>query len=176
MIKDLKFGSLSECKRLVESEFLKDGLVDRLKHTLAVAELASHKAVSMGLEPERAEMLGLLHDIGYCSKYAVTGFHPLDGYNALVRFHPDLARDMALHTSTPEEASMRRIELPFVKQSIYAAILSFADCRVDSKGVVVSFEDRLADIIERYGADSLIGKANLDAWARLARQEQEFGL
>ncbi|WP_425263069.1 HDIG domain-containing metalloprotein [Vibrio owensii] len=175
MRKDIFIKGLLDCEQLIRRSFNSGGLTDRLNHTLAVAELASKKASSLGLCGEKARMLGLIHDVGYCTEYAEYGFHALDGYNALYRYHPKLAADMLYHTSTPEEASLRGIELPKVETSVYGAILSFADCRVDSKGNVISFEERLSDIVSRYGSDSVIAEANTKAWKRLALQEEKFG-
>lgn len=127
-------------------------------------------AEKLGLDQNEAIILGLLHDIGYSDKLKETGFHPLDGYNYLKEIDENLAERMLLHTSTPEEAEMRGIVMPVVKEDAYSMLLSYADARVLATGKRVSSEERLLDIINRYGSDHLVSKANIKAWIRLEKE------
>ena len=164
------------CREFVKETFLNSNLESRYRHTIAVSQLMKQKAITLNLNPQTAEIIGLLHDIGYAKEYAITGFHPLDGYNAIFESNPHVANQILRHTSTPEEAALRGIELPNVTEDVYARLLSYADCRVNAKGFIVTFEGRLKDIVDRYGESSLIGKANIKAWNRLRQEEKGISL
>lgn len=161
---------ISYLKKFVKHHLVGSGLIDRYKHTIAVSLLMREKAQEIGLCSDTAQCVGLLHDIGYSDDIKKTGFHALDGYNYLKNIDQCMAERIALHTSTPEEAELRGINLPKVKQDKYARLLSYADSRVMGNGKVVSFEERLNDIINRYGETHLVSIANKKAWVRLAKE------
>ena len=164
--------TIEKCRVFVRNHMMASGLESRYRHTVAVASLMRSKALELGLDPVIAESLGLLHDIGYCNDYVDTGFHPLDGFNALKFNYPYFASQMLNHTSTPEEAAARGIQLPAVWEDSYSLLLTWADCRIDAKGRFVGFEGRLADILNRYGAGSVVGKSNTAAWERIGADER----
>jgi putative nucleotidyltransferase with HDIG domain len=164
---DLKF-----LKKYVKEIMLESNLTDRYKHTIAVSLVMKDKASELGLDPHIAQCIGLLHDIGYTNRIKTTGFHALDGYNHLLTIDKTTAERIALHTSTPEEAELRNIPIPKIKQDIYAILLSYADARVMGNGKIVSFEERLEDIINRYGENHIVSIANKKAWIRLKEEEK----
>ncbi|MEZ9708749.1 HD domain-containing protein [Vibrio breoganii] len=161
-------SSVNDTRRLVRSLFLDNDLVNRYKHTVSVASEMARLAKDLGLCPETAEILGLMHDVGYVECLAKTGFHPLDGYNFIVNFDRTLAKRMLMHTSCAEEAALKGIDLPSSIDDDYSKLLSYVDSRIDHLGRKVGFSQRLDSILERYGSSSLIGQANLAAWIRLA--------
>jgi putative nucleotidyltransferase with HDIG domain len=153
---------------------MESGLKDRYKHTISVSLVMKDKASEIGLDPHIAQCIGLLHDIGYTYRIKTTGFHALDGYNHLLNIDKKTAERIALHTSTPEEAELRNIAIPKIKQDIYAVLLSYADARVMVNGKVVSFDERLEDIINRYGEEHIVSIANKKAWIRLKEDEKRL--
>jgi HD superfamily phosphodiesterase len=160
--------------KFIKYHMLKSGLKNRYRHTIAVSLLMREKSKEIGLCPIEAEILGLVHDLGYCDDFSITGFHPIDGYRYLIKIDKTIADRMVLHTSTPEEAELRHIILPDIIMDDYAKLLSYADSRVTGDGRVVSFEERLQDITSRYGNNHLVSIANTKAWKRLKEQNKTF--
>lgn len=163
-------------KKYIKEIMMESGLKDRYKHTISVSLLMKDKASEIGLDPNIAQCIGMLHDIGYTDRIKTSGFHALDGYNHLLKIDKTAAERIALHTSTPEEAALRNIAIPKIKQDLYAVLLSYADARVMGNGKVVSFDERLQDIINRYGEEHVVSIANKKAWIRLKEEERQLFL
>lgn len=166
---DLKF-----LKRYVKEIMLESNLKDRYRHTISVSLVMRKKALEIGLDPDIAQCIGLLHDIGYTDRIKSTGFHALDAYYYLLDIDKITAERIALHTSTPEEAELRNIAIPEITPDLYAILLSYADARVMGNGKVVSFDERLEDIINRYGDNHIVSIANKKAWVRLKEDEKKL--
>lgn len=98
-----------------------------------------------------------LHDIGYASEIADTGFHPLDGarYLRLVGAPVRLCCLVANHTHAWVEAAARGLadvlaeEFP-AEDSAVADTLTFADLTTGPEGTPATVEERIAEIFERY--------------------------
>ncbi|GAA2731392.1 HDIG domain-containing protein [Pedococcus aerophilus] len=137
----------------------------RWAHVQAVAA----RAASLPFEGGDRELLvaaAYLHDIGYAPGLAATGFHPLDGARHLRSFgEEDLARLVAHHTNAKHEAGLRGIEdyedeFPFGGTLLDDA-LTFCDLSTSPDGQLVTIEDRLAEIVERYGPDHVVARTVL---------------
>jgi HD domain-containing protein len=145
---------------------LADALPRRWAHSQGVARQARTLAPILGGDADLLEAAAWLHDIGYSPALVDTGFHALDGARYL--------RDMAMadqplcvlvahHSCASLEAAMRRLdwqlEMEFARHTadLHDA-LTYCDMTTSPDGVVVTVEARLAEIVERYGADHLIGR------------------
>ncbi len=105
-----------------------------------------------------------LHDIGYASELATTGFHPLDGAR-FVRDQgfPELAALVAHHTGARREAALRGFnafldEFPY-EDSLVLRALTYCDLTTGPDGSRTRVVDRLAEIQERYGQGHVVSRA-----------------
>ncbi len=146
------------------SSLLKDNLPSRLQHVRATSRRAS---VMHYLSNGRQRLLvvsGLLHDVGYAPDLVETGFHPIDGARFLQEDGWDKAivNLVAHHSCAAIEAERRALlgELNgrFPRNdSLPHDELCFCDMTTGPAGQLVTVEQRLADIKERYGDGSIVG-------------------
>lgn len=125
------------------------------RHMKSVAEVMYDNAKAVGLNPETAYVVGLLHDVGYIAidkdtpmfekiSHAKEGARILEGMGIsgdnldAVKFHGVNGYKMI------EDGNMKRV-------SPMLLLLQYADMSVDRKGEKVGFAKRLMDIAERYG-------------------------
>lgn len=149
----------------------------RLSHIQVIARNVRESAlrlmksgVAPNLDPDLAYCAALLHDVGYLDEIRLTGFHPRDGAEFLRRSgFSDLADLIEGHSCSPEEARLLNQPTPVLSDHPIAQLISYWDMRVKQGGEVVTYAARLDDILARYGAESLVGRANLDARPRLER-------
>ncbi|MFJ4912187.1 metal-dependent phosphohydrolase [Streptomyces sp. NPDC088726] len=127
---------------------------------------------------------GLLHDVGYAPRLAATGFHPLDGARFLRDDHAAderLVRLVANHSLALLEAEERGLrgeleaEFPLLDDHRLVDALVYCDMTTTPDGKGTSAEDRLSEIMKRYGADSPVGRfirrASPDILAAVGRVE-----
>jgi HD domain len=145
----------------------------RWRHAQAVAACANHVAVVV---PGNADLLiaaAWLHDVGYAPAIARTGFHPLDG----ARYLCDLGAGQRLcglvahHSGAAIEARLRGLDdilvAEFQEEHSYVAdALWYADLTTGPDGEVLTVEERLEEIAERYGRDDVV-----TVFVELARPE-----
>lgn len=126
----------------------------------------------------------VLHDVGYASRLAATGFHPLDGARFLRDIHAAddrLVRLVANHSMALLEAEERGLrdvleaEFPLLDDQLLVDVLIYCDMTTTPDGEVTSTDARLAEITVRYGAGSLVGRfirrAKPDILAAVGRVE-----
>jgi hypothetical protein len=104
-----------------------------------------------------------LHDIGYASPLVDTGFHPIDGARHLRRLGADerLVNLVAHHSCARVEASLRELGSVLVDEfprddSLPHDELCFCDITTSPDGELVTVEERLAEIRERYGSGHVV--------------------
>jgi hypothetical protein len=137
----------------------------RWAHVQAVAERAASLPFE-GIDRERLVAAAYVHDIGYSSELAVTGFHPLDGARHLRSLgDEDLARLVAHHTNARYEAELRGLddyedEFPYGGTLLDTA-LTFCDMTTSPDGEPISLEERVAELVDRYGRDHVTSRAVL---------------
>lgn len=132
-------------------------------------------------------MSAILHDIGYAPRLAATGFHPLDGARFLRdEFHADdrLVRLVANHTFALLEAEERGLreqletEFPVPREQALLDALTYCDITTTPDGEPTTAEDRIEEVVVRYGPDTLVGRfirrATPDILAAVARVESEM--
>ncbi len=141
-------------------------LGDRWRHTRAVAGRAEEVAFAVPIyDRELLVVAAWCHDLGYAPELAVTGFHPLDGARYLAaEVHPErLCALVAHHSAAMFEAEERGLADELAawprEESAAADALWMADMTTGPRGEAVSYPERLAEILDRYGPGSIVGRA-----------------
>ncbi|QRX92341.1 HD domain-containing protein [Streptomyces noursei] len=150
---------------LAES-LLSEPLPRRWSHSLGVAERARSLRSILGEDAALMEAAAVLHDIGYSPRIASTGFHPLDG----ARFLRDqeaiderVVRLVAHHSCALLEAEERgfreelETEFELERPELVDALL-FCDMTTTPDGGCTSSAARVAEIVDRYGPDTIVGR------------------
>ncbi|MEU5975605.1 HD domain-containing protein [Streptomyces sp. NPDC047315] len=138
----------------------------RWAHSLGVAERARSLAPILGADAELLEASAVLHDIGYAPSIATTGFHPLDGARFLR--HSEYADErvvslVAHHSCAVLEAEERGLrhdlETEFAQERpVLRDALTFCDMTTTPYGKLTTPTARLAEIVQRYGPDTLVSR------------------
>lgn len=119
---------------------------DRMKHIISVARqsyaIAKNKYKLNEEDCRKAFVIGFLHDIGYefCDENTN---HPETGFNLIKN---------TLGVEIPEILNHGN---PDIEQDLFLSILNESDLTVDSKGNIVSVEERLNDIKDRYSENAI---------------------
>jgi HD superfamily phosphodiesterase len=145
-----------------EAERLLAPVGTRWAHSQAVADQGRILAPALP-EGDREVLIAAayLHDVGYAPELAVTAFHPVDGARWLRdQGYERLACLVANHTGARWEAESRDIAELLVdfpeERSATADALTYADLTTDAEGRLVTPGVRLAEIEQRYGAESAV--------------------
>jgi len=153
-------------------------------HCTHVAQSAQRIAAKHPeLDPEKAYILGLLHDIG--RREGVHGMrHVIDGYNFLIaEGHPDAARICLTHSypildvnagssawdGTLEEENFVAEFLAQIKISPYDKLIQLCDALCLPSGPVL-MDKRLLDVTLRYGPNEFTTRK----WQAFFDIKQEF--
>ncbi|MBE3206514.1 MULTISPECIES: HD domain-containing protein [Parafrankia] len=149
-------------------------LGDRWRHVQAVA--AAAREVSAAVDPEERDLLvaaAWLHDIGYAPSIGHLRFHPVDGARflesqeapkrlcALVAHH-SCARYEAEERGLTAELSAWELEVSPVMDALCAA-----DMTTGPQGQRFTFDERIAEILSRYGDGSIVHRSVTRAWPEL---------
>lgn len=158
---ELVSGSVADARSLAEAH-LAVALPRRWRHVQGVARQGERIAHLFGTEGDPLVAACWLHDIGYAPALATTGFHPLDGANALCRLGWDdrTCALVARHSCAIREAELRGVErevsqFPDEGSELRDA-LWFCDMTTSPDGEPVTVEDRLSEILVRYGEGSIV--------------------
>ena len=148
---------------------VRDGLHDNPgpwgRHSLTAAHCGEKIAQRCGLDPEKAYILGLLHDIG--RKFGTRHLgHVVDGYRYMTALGYDEAAKICLTHSfvthslegyigkvdvSPEELALLQTKLAEARYDDYDLLIQLCDCLAGAEGVV-NMEARMADVKRRYGS------------------------
>ncbi|MFD4353396.1 HD domain-containing protein [Nocardia sp. NPDC058518] len=146
---------------------LQHALPRRWSHSQGVARAAGALAGIVGDDAELLWAAAVLHDVGYSPDLALTGFHPLDGARFLRDQHgadEQLTRLVANHSCAlleAEERGLRReleAEFPPHDNDLLIDALIYADMTTTPAGNPTTPSARIAEIIGRYGPDTLVGR------------------
>jgi hypothetical protein len=150
--------------RELAEQLLSEPLPRRWAHSQGVGRRGEALADILGDDAEILAAAAWLHDIGYAPELAKTGMHQLDG----ARYLRDVAGAdlricslVAHHTCACIEARNRGLhaeletEFPPVG-GLLADALTFCDMSTTPDGEITDAEDRLAEILERYGDGTLV--------------------
>ncbi|MFF0742108.1 HD domain-containing protein [Streptomyces sp. NPDC004111] len=151
----------------VAESLLAEPLPRRWAHSQGVAAAARTLREVMGAEAPALEAAAVLHDIGYSPAIAVTGFHPLDGARHLREL--GAADDLVVclvanHSFALMEAEERGLyaelaaEFPLPDRPELVEALVYCDMTTTPQGQPTTTVDRLAEITQRYGPDSVVGR------------------
>lgn len=156
---------LTEWAYSLSESLLSDPLPRRWAHSIGVAKRARSLGPILGDDAELLEAAAVLHDIGYSPEIAVTGFHPLDG----ARFLRDQGADervvclVAHHSCALLEAEERGLrqelesEFELERPELVDALL-FCDMTTTPDGTHTTPAERLNEIVQRYGPDTIVGR------------------
>lgn len=146
---------------------LSESLPRRWMHSQGVARRATELTELLGGDADLLVSAAVLHDVGYAPRLAVTGFHPLDGARFLRDGHAAderLVRLVANHSLALLEAEERGLrgeleaEFPLLDDHRLVDALVYCDMTTTPDGKGTSAENRLEEIMKRYGSDSLVGR------------------
>ncbi|MGW2468054.1 HD domain-containing protein [Streptomyces bauhiniae] len=146
---------------------LRESLPRRWAHTKGVALCARRLAPLVGGNAVALETAAVLHDIGYAPALAHTGFHPLDGARYLrdsTGVQERVVRLVANHTYALLEAEERGLrdelaaEFPLLNDPLLVDALVYCDMTTTPDGLRTTSEERLREILGRYGEDSVVGR------------------
>ncbi|MBF6126587.1 HD domain-containing protein [Nocardia brasiliensis] len=158
---------LSLWARRIAQDELQTLLPRRWAHTQGVARAAATLVPVVGADPELLYAAAFLHDIGYAPRLVATGFHPLDGARFLRDEHhcdDRLVRLVANHTFALLEAQDRGLceqleeEFPILDDQLLVDALTYADMTTTPDGTPTTAPARIAEIVARYGPDTLVGR------------------
>ncbi|MGB3373940.1 MAG: HD domain-containing protein [Microbacterium sp.] len=152
-------SELAARARSLATEHLSDA-PKRWAHVQGVAATAERVAPLLDAEHSDEIIAACwLHDVGYASGIATTGFHPVDG----ARFAenaglPALVVSLiAFHTGALFEAQQRGL---LAELSEFAPpprdildVVTYADMTTSPSGDPISAEDRISEILSRYAED-----------------------
>lgn len=153
-------------RRIAEAE-LRTALPRRWAHTRGVAERATEVGQVLGKNAGLVVAAATLHDVGYAPRLALTGFHPLDGARFLRDEHEadePLVRLVANHSFALLEAEERGLrdelasEFPLLDDPLLVDALVYCDMTTTPDGDRTTVRERAAEIIGRYGPDSVVGR------------------
>ena len=152
-------------------------LPERVAHTEGVARKAEEAAAVF--EPDEAADLvaaAWLHDIGYAQWLVGEGMHALDGgwFLQEQKFPVRVCQLVAHHSGARFEARERglldRLEYSFpAPDPALLDALTYADLTTSPRGLPVSFDERIAEIIRRYPPDDPVHRAILAGRSDLAK-------
>lgn len=135
---------------------------------VAVARKARRIGRKLGEDGELLESTAWVHDLGYAPGVAITGFHPLDGARYLRACSaPKRVVDLvACHSSAWAEAQEFGVAAELAKfhdeRTLTRDLLWYCDMTTGPDGTDLGFEDRMAEVRDRYGPDHYVTRA-LDA-------------
>jgi hypothetical protein len=145
-----------------EAERLLSPLGDRWKHVRAVGERAHSVATILDREDRRYLVAAAyLHDIGYAPDLQQTGLHQLDGARhiralgaerlaCLVAHHSEARFEVRLRGCGNELAAYKR------EKSWVSDALTYCDLTTGPSGLPMTFEDRVAEVEQRYGEGEIV--------------------
>lgn len=134
-------------------------------HSRTAAHCAEKIAAASGLDPDKAYVLGLLHDIGRRYGKRHLG-HVSDGYSYMMSLgYDEVARVCLSHSfndqsladyvgnrdTTPEETSLIETNLAAMVYDEYDRLIQLCDSLAGAEGVM-DIEERMLDVKRRYGA------------------------
>lgn len=166
------------CRSLLEAE-----LPRRWAHCQGVARQAADINHALGDLGPVVESAAWLHDIGYAAPLAHVGFHPLDG----ARYLRDAALGgrslwtlVAHHTCAIVEAEERGLDGELVTEFpiddvpwAAVAALTYCDMTTGPDGRPLDPEQRITEILSRYGPDDVVHRSIARAAPRLRAQVAE---
>jgi hypothetical protein len=155
---------VQRARRVAESRLAP--LTTRLAHVRGVA--AAAQGLVTRVDPLEADALvaaAWLHDVGYAPSVRSSGFHPVDGA-VFVRaegFPAVVVSLVAYHTGAVFEARERGLSEALAEfpqpPELLLDVLTCADMMTGPDGSPMRPEDRISEILSRYGEDDPVHRA-----------------
>ncbi|HSS56071.1 MAG TPA: hypothetical protein VLK79_15600 [Gaiellales bacterium] len=150
-------------------------LPQRWLHVQAVAAEATRLCDAIGIDTSLTVSAVWLHDLGYAPAVRDTGFHPLDGARYL-RDHGwdvQVCALVARHTYAALQAEMlglvEQLNAEFAdNDGIEQDVLWTADATAGPNGERLTLQERIAEITNRYDADSVVTRSMIASEPALA--------
>jgi len=178
----------SEAKDILNEAYkLNDG--PWYAHSINVAKACSTLAENLNLDPDKAYVYGLLHDIGRRNKDSKVR-HILEGYNYMKNLgYEDVARYCLTHSfmvkdirsilgtwdTTDDEKRFVRDYLNTTEYTLYDKIVQLSDYLALSDGLTL-IDRRILDVYLRYEFSSEVAIKNWKAVFKLQEEiEQQLG-
>ncbi|GAA0532604.1 HDIG domain-containing protein [Paractinoplanes ferrugineus] len=160
-----------EDARGLAHQLLADSIPRRWSHSQGVGHKAESVAALVGGDGPALVAASWLHDVGYSPDLVVTGMHQLDGARYLrdvARVDDLICRLVAHHSCAFIEARNRglgdRLADEFAPvEGMLSDAITYADMTTTPDGVPVEVEQRLAEILDRYGPDHLVARSISEA-------------
>lgn len=139
----------------------------RWAHSQGVGDRASEVCRFVASRPGDLAALAqaaIPHDIGYAKPVIETGFHALDGarYLRSIGVNDQVVSLVAHHSCAAIEARERGLDRALAEfgsgRSHLTDALIFCDMTTSPDGLPVTLDDRIAEILARYGDVSLVGR------------------
>lgn len=156
----------------------------RWAHSQGVARRAGPLAEAVPQHVADVVAAAWLHDIGYASALVDTGFHPIDGARYLRRIgfgDRRLWTLVAHHTCAVIEAEERGLvdvlngEFPADGvDPLSLSVLTYCDLTTGPQGHPVDVDERIAEILTRYGPDHIVYRSISRAAPILRRQAAQI--
>jgi hypothetical protein len=156
---------------------LEEPLPRRWAHTQGVAATARTLSAILGDGADLLVAAAWLHDIGYSPALTATGFHPLDGARHLCDTEHAgelLCRLVAHHSCAINETTERGLASDLLSEfppppGHLADALTYCDMTTGPDGQTMNIEQRLSEIIGRYGPGHLVGREPSAGWLTCSR-------
>jgi hypothetical protein len=135
----------------------------RWRHVRGVGVKAERVSRELSLEDSDRDVLvaaGYVHDIGYAPSLKRTGLHQLDGARFIRKLGDErLACLVAHHSEARFEVGIRGYEDELLKYpredtEVYDALV-YCDLTTGPDGRTMTFQDRIREVHERYGAGDI---------------------
>ncbi|WP_280254941.1 HD domain-containing protein [Nocardia wallacei] len=168
---------VSDARILAEARLAED-LPRRWRHVSGVARQGTRIAPALGAEGETLIAACWLHDIGYAPPLATTKFHPLDGavYLRSLGWGDRIVSLVARHSCAIREARMRGLDRELSvfadEDSLLRDALWYCDMTTGPDGELLTIDQRIAEILSRYGAGTLVYEFINEARAELSAAVQ----
>lgn len=172
-VKDMDITAKSA--RQIARHHLEHALPRRWAHTQGVARQARTLAPLLGNRADLVEAAAWLHDIGYAPDLIATGFHPIDGARYLRDVHhadDHVCRLVAHHTCALIEARERGLDTELASEfgtepPDLIEELTYCDMTTSPNGDQLAVEERLSEILARYGGGDIVSRAITTSSPRL---------
>jgi putative nucleotidyltransferase with HDIG domain len=163
----------------VTEAMLSEELPNRWQHSQGVLGRAGLAATDLTAEDANVlAQAAILHDVGYASKVAFTGFHPIDGARHLrsIGWDDRVVNLVAHHSCAWVEADQLGLGAAIAEfepgPPELTDFLIFCDMTTSPDGSPVTVDERLSEIVERYGAESAKARFVAVAGPELRRATQ----
>lgn len=165
----------AERARNLARRLLAEPLPRRWAHTEGVGRKAESIAHLVGDDAEALICAAWLHDVGYSPDVIRTGMHQLDGARYLrdgEHMNGMVCRLVAYHSFSLIEARNRgladQLAAEFAPvEGLVADALAYADMTTSPDGASVDVDQRVAEILARYGNGDIVAESIREASPRI---------